>query len=325
MTIKQIYNLAIKLGIKYDLRGRKGVLEKLKREKEKFEELKPEEKKEFDKERLTNPFSDTRILTGDENKKVKRVLAGIDIGTGEILLANLLREKNKPIDLIISHHPQGKALAKLDDVMELQADLLANLGIPITVAENLIIKRMGEVSRSIAAVNHNQSVDMAKILGLNFMCIHTVTDNMVASFLQNKIKKAKPERVGDVLKLLKSIPEYQKALELNAGPTIFAGSKERRCGKIALTEVTGGTSGHKKIYERLSLVGVGTIVGMHMSEEYKEEAEKNHINVIIAGHMASDSLGMNLFLDELEKRGIEIIPCSGLIRVSRVKKKKAKA
>jgi hypothetical protein len=29
---------------------------------------------------------------------------------------------------------------------------------------------------------------------------------------------------------------------------------------------------------------------------------------------------MNLFLDELEKRGIEIIPCSGLIRVSRVKK-----
>jgi len=29
-------------------------------------------------------------------------------------------------------------------------------------------------------------------------------------------------------------------------------------------------------------------------------------------------LGMNIFLDELEKKGIEIVPCSGLIRVSRI-------
>ena len=44
-----------------------------------------------------------------------------------------------------------------------------------------------------------------------------------------------------------------------------------------------------------------------------------HMNIVIAGHMASDSLGMNLWLDELEKRGIEIVPCGGLIRVSRNK------
>jgi hypothetical protein len=29
---------------------------------------------------------------------------------------------------------------------------------------------------------------------------------------------------------------------------------------------------------------------------------------------------MNLFLDEVEKQGVEIIPCSGLIRVKRGKK-----
>jgi hypothetical protein len=37
--------------------------------------------------------------------------------------------------------------------------------------------------------------------------------------------------------------------------------------------------------------------------------------------MASDSLGMNIILDELEKKGIDIVPCSGLIRVKRSKKK----
>jgi hypothetical protein len=56
---------------------------------------------------------------------------------------------------------------------------------------------------------------------------------------------------------------------------------------------------------------------MHLSEEGKKEAEAANVNVVIAGHISSDSLGMNLFLDELEKQGIEIIPCSGLIRVSR--------
>ena len=71
------------------------------------------------------------------------------------------------------------------------------------------------------------------------------------------------------------------------------------------------------MYEKISQAGIGTIMGMHMGEEHRKEAEKNHINVVIAGHMASDSLGMNLFLDELEKKGITVVPCSGLIRVKR--------
>ena len=84
-----------------------------------------------------------------------------------------------------------------------------------------------------------------------------------------------------------------------------------------MTEFTGGTSGSKDIYEKMAQYGIGTIVGMHMGEEHRKEAEKYHINVIIAGHMSSDSLGMNLLLDEIEKQGIEIIPISGLIRIKR--------
>jgi hydrogenase maturation factor len=67
----------------------------------------------------------------------------------------------------------------------------------------------------------------------------------------------------------------------------------------------------------MAQAGIGTIIGMHMKEEYRQEAEKYHINVVIAGHMASDSLGMNLFLDQLERKGIKAVPCSGLIRIKR--------
>jgi hypothetical protein len=119
---------------------------------------------------------------------------------------------------------------------------------------------------------------------------------------------------------LKEIPEYREAGKNNAGPKLFAGSPENHCGKIAITEFTGGTDGSKDMFEKMAQAGIGTIVGMHMGEEHRKEAEKNHINVVIAGHMSSDSLGMNLFLDELEKKGVEVVPLAGLIRVKRSKK-----
>jgi putative NIF3 family GTP cyclohydrolase 1 type 2 len=296
-----------------DLRGKSAIKNKLEREKKAFDKLSQKEKPYFDLERLTNPYSDTRLLHGDPDKQVKKILTGIDISVSELLLANQL----KNIDLVISHHPSGIALARLDDVMELQIDLLADLGIPVNIAEDLLEKRMSEVFRSISPENHYRVVDTAKLLNIPLICSHTACDNRVAKFLKIKIDKAKPEIVQDVVDLLQEIPEYKMAKKLGTGPTIFAGKPERRVGEIILIEVTGGTSGSKNIYQWLAQAGVGTIVGMHMSEEYKKEAEKWHINVVIAGHMASDSLGMNLFLDELEKKGIEVIPCSGLTRIRR--------
>ena len=320
MTIKQIYELAVKLGIKYDLRGTEAVRRKLKREKDKFEKLSAEKKKEYDTEHLTNPFSDTRMFARDPNKPVSRILAGIDIETPEVLLAKEL-SRGKPIDLLLSHHPIGPAFAGLHEVMDLQAEIFAQYGVPINIAESLMKIRLDEVSRSVASANHNRMVDAAKLLGFDMMCTHTTTDNMVAYYLRDLLKKKKKEieRVSDVMKILKNIPEYKKAMKLKAGPTIFAGSEDRYTGRVALTEITGGTEGSKDMYEKIAQAGIGTVVGMHMHEEYKKEAEKYHINVIIAGHMSSDSIGMNLFLDELEKRGVEIIPCSGLIRVKRFK------
>ncbi|MCX6779095.1 MAG: NGG1p interacting factor NIF3, partial [Candidatus Magasanikbacteria bacterium] len=76
------------------------------------------------------------------------------------------------------------------------------------------------------------------------------------------------------------------------------------------------------IYQEISKAGISTTIAMHITDKGFGEAKGSFLNIIIAGHMASDSLGMNLFLDELEKKGIKILPCSGLIRVSRVKKNK---
>ncbi|HDM31816.1 MAG TPA: NGG1p interacting factor NIF3 [bacterium] len=317
MKIKEIFNLAIKMGMEADLRGKKEVERILERKRKKYERLSEKEKEEFDKEALENPYLDSRILNIAKDKEIKRVLVGIDIEPAEILLAKEIGH----IDLIISHHPLGKALAHLHDVMEMQCDILNLYGVPINVAEGLMKERISEVARGVNRLNHQRTVDCAKILGFNLMCLHTVCDNLAAKFLKEKIEKENHlMRLEDLIELLKEIPEYKKAIELGLpGPKIFVGEKERRCGKIAITEITGGTEGSPKLYEKMAIAGIGTVIGMHISEEHKKEAEAAHINVVIAGHMSSDSLGVNLFLDELEKRGIEIIPCSGLIRVSRNK------
>ena len=272
LTLKQIYNLAIEMGIAADLRGKKSVEKHLKRIKEKYNELSKEEKKDFDEEKLKNPYSDTRILFGDENKKIKRIMAGIDVDAGELMIAKYVSQNfGKEIDLYLSHHPTGKALAALDEVMYLQAEVLANYGVPINIAENLLKIRISEVARGVSPVNHNKAVMAAKNLGIALMCVHTPADNLVASYLNKIIKKEKVEFVADLVKLLKKIPEYAMADKENAGVKIFSGNKENHCGKIALTEITGGTEGSPKIYEKLANAGIGTVVGMHISEEHKKK------------------------------------------------------
>ncbi len=317
MKIKAIYDYVVARGIDKDPRTPAGVEAALKEELKKYDQLKDEEKKEFDRERLTNPYSDTRILCGDPEREVKRMLVGVDIEVGEVLLADRLGEKGRPIDLIMAHHPEGKALAALHNVMHLQEDIMARFGVPINVAESLMSSRISEVKRGLMPINHNRAVDAAKLLGIAMLCAHTVADNQVTAFLQELFDQEEPRTVGDLVKLLKDIPEYAESGSYGVGPEIILGSKERRAGKV-LVDMTGGTSGSEKSYEKLSQAGIGTIVGMHMTDKHRTEAEKHHLNVVIAGHISSDSLGMNLLLDGLEEQGIEIIPCSGIIRSSRI-------
>jgi len=318
MNIGQIYELAVKLGIEADPRGKNGVERWLKLEKKKYDKLSKEDKEFFDKEKLTNPYSDSRLHWGDAKKEVKNVLAGIDIEVGEIALVKAL---NKEIDLIITHHPVGKALAELSDVMHMQADMMASYGVPINVAEGVSRERIAKVARGLSPINHNREIDAAKLANLPIMNIHTPADNQVFQFLQNLVDNPpsgeKIETVGEIVDLLKTVPEYHEAAINGSGPVIFAGDANSRAGRIVAFDITGGTSGAKEIYPELVRAGVGTIIGMHMNEESREEAAKNHLNIVIAGHMSSDSLGMNIFLDHLSKEGIEIVPISGLIRIKR--------
>lgn len=322
MKLRQIYEMAIQMGIEKDVRGEAEIKRLLETRKKEYDKSEGAGRAAFDLDTLFNPFADSRILNGTGNEEIKSILCGIDMEIGELVLADRLREKGRRIDLVLAHHPEGSAQAALADVMGLQADQLFREGIPINVAESILSSRISEVERGMHPLNHQRAVDAARLLDLPFMCLHTPADNQVNDFLEKHLAAAAPVTMDDLMETMCSLPEYEKARALKAGPRILVGDKKKRTGKLFI-KMTGGTSGSSDVYAKMETAGIGTVICMHMTEKHLENAKRHNINVVVAGHMASDSLGLNLILDRLEEQGIEIIPCSGLIRVSRCNVRKA--
>jgi hypothetical protein len=316
MKLREMYETAIRMGVEADPRGREGVSLFLKRTQERYEKLPPYLKDVFDQEELTNPFADTRIYHGDPEQDVSAILAGIDMNVGEVLLADRLRQRGVALDALFTHHPEGWGLSKLDLVMSVQADIWASVGVPIQAAEKLINERRKDVRHRVMPVNHTQAIDAARLLNLPFFGAHTPTDNLVFDYLTRYFTENEPQLLEDVLKLLFELPEYRIAARQGAGPSLVDGAAENRAGRI-LVDMTGGTEGPVKAIAELADKGVGTIVCMHMGEELRKAADEHNVHVLIAGHMASDSLGVNLLMDEFERRGVTVVPTSGLIRVRR--------
>ncbi len=319
MTIQEIYELAIEMGIKADPRGKDGVKKLLEKRGKDSKDITPKKKKFFDPETLTNPYSDSRLLFGDSKIKVDKVLAGIDADAAEVLLLDRLNEKGDTLDLLISHHPSGHALASLHEVMDMQIDMYEAAGVPVNVAHALFEKRMQLVKRRFGPLNHSQGVDAARLLNVPFMVIHTIWDNLGNLFMNQYLAKKQFDTVGEIYDYICEIPEFIESTKGKAGPHIAAGAANRRAGKVVVS-FTGGTNPSKELYIEMAKAGVGTLVEMHVPEDAISELSKLNINVIDCGHMAADSIGANIFLDELERRGVATVPCSGLIRVKRKEK-----
>lgn len=292
MKLSSFYNQVIKLGAQRDPRT--------------------------DRKRIRS-YSDTAILYGNPDKEVKKIIAGIDIEVAELLLADRIRNK-QGLDLVISHHPEGKAYAQLYKVMQLQVDLLSKAGVSKIVAQKLLDERMLEVERRILPANHTRPIDAAKLLDIPLMCIHTPADNHVFYFIKALMERKKPKKVQDIIEILMEIPEYREAAKISVGPRIILGSPKRSVGKI-LFEMTGGTEGHREVFDKLYKAGVRTLISMHLSEEHLKKVKDANLNVVIAGHISSDTLGLNLLLDRIEKVAKETFQITGISGFNRIKRK----
>ena len=117
-------------------------------------------------------------------------------------------------------------------------------------------------------------------------------------------------KVKDIIDALMEMPEYQKTL---SKPVVRVGSPDDYCGKPWVI-MAGGTNGGVDVIKAYFEAGIGTTISMHMPEDVLTAVREQNIgNVVVAGHMASDSVGINRFIGALEREGIEVVRMSGVV------------
>ena len=242
-------------------------------------------------------------------EEIRRVMIGVDIDTADLLLAERLG-----VDLVIGHHPvTGSPAVNMYRVMERQIELMTGAGVPINKAQKVLRERMGSVERGSHPRNYDRVGSAARLLGMPLMNIHLpldiVTETVVQAHLDEKLTQE--STLQDVVDALKDIPEYDGE---PAGPRIRYGSEGDYAGKVFVS-MAGGTNGGSAVMKAYFEAGIGTLVLMHIPEDVLKAVRDQGIgNILVAGHMRSDSVGINRFIAALEERDIDVISMGGIIR-----------
>ena len=257
---------------------------------------------------LTEVPEDSGTIVEGEN--IKKVLIGVDMEAAEMLIG-----REVGADLVITHHPSaGSPRINLHKVMQNQVDRMVLAGVSINKAQKMLKEQVGKVERGLHVSNYDRAASAARLLKMPFMGIHTPADilaeNKVQEHLDSALAGNDKATLADVIEALNQLPEYQKTL---AKPVIRVGADKDYAGKVFVT-MAGGTGGGAKVAQSYFEAGIGTLICMHMPEDViKAVKEQNIGNVIVAGHMASDSVGLNQIIEAMEAKGLEVIRMSGII------------
>jgi putative NIF3 family GTP cyclohydrolase 1 type 2 len=244
------------------------------------------------------PEDSTIYVSG---KDIGKILFGIDAGVSELLLA-----KQLGYDGVIAHHPQGgSAVVNFHQVFKRQIQQMIKAGVPREEAEKAVTKKLQALEVQRHTQNYAHTVDVAKLLKMPYMNIHTPLDEVGRRIMSEQIHSRINENstVQDVISALKELNEFKNAItEIK----IRLGKAENLAGKVVMSH-GAGTNGGYEVAKTYFKHGVETVVYIHISpvdlEKLKAEGKGN---LVVTGHIASDSVGINPLIHELEKRNVSV-------------------
>ena len=254
---------------------------------------------------------DTSIIV--EGKNIKKLLIGIDMETPELLLARELG-----YDCVVSHHPKADScVVDFAKVMDVQIDRMVKAGVAINKAQKALKKQQASVDLGRHASNYDRVSSAARLMKMPYLNIHIpadfITEEIVQTRLDNTFLDKPKTKLKDIIEELNSWEYYQGKV---AQPVIRVGSNEDYAGRIAVL-MAGGTNGGIDVIKSYFDAGVGTIVCMHIPEDVKKAVEEQNIgNVIVAGHMPSDSIGLLEIVKAWRQTGVEVTTMSGILKDS---------
>ncbi|NWG10622.1 Nif3-like dinuclear metal center hexameric protein [Candidatus Bathyarchaeota archaeon] len=246
----------------------------------------------------TVPEDSATYVDGDN---IRKVLFCIDTSTAELLFA-----KQLGYDAVIAHHPPGGTAAiNFFHVFERHVQQLVAAGIPQQEAEKTVKRKLNDLEAEAHTRNYAHAIDVARFLKMPYMNIHTPLDEIGRRIMSEQIncRMERNSTVQDVVNALKELAEFKNAItEIK----IRLGKADNLAGKVVVSH-GAGTNGGYEIAKTYFEHGIGTVIYIHISLGDLERLKADGIgNLIITGHIASDSVGINPFIKELEKMDISV-------------------
>ena len=233
--------------------------------------------------------------------KIRKVLFGIDASVPELLFA-----KQLGCDAVIAHHPPGgTAAVNFHQVFRRHIQQMVTAGVPVEEAEKAVAKKLEQLEVEAHTRNYAQAVDVADLLKMPYMNIHTPLDEVGRKIMSEQInsRTRKDSKVQEEVSALKELGEFKNAVtEIK----IRLGKPGNPAGKVVVSH-GAGTNGGYEIAKTYFKHGIGTVVYIHISAGDLEKLKADGAgNLIVTGHITSDSVGINPLIKELEKRNLSV-------------------
>lgn len=241
-----------------------------------------------------------------KGRNIRKVLIAIDVGTAELMLARQLG-----CDAVIAHHPIGIARVNFYRVFDRHVDFMVEHGVPKKIARRAVEKLKERVATRNHADIYSDVVGAAKALGMPLVNLHQPCDEYMRQVILEAIKSGRTEHVSDIVRSISRIPEFRRAA---TRVEVKLGSEKSRAGRWALV-VAAGTNGGYNIAEAYMQHGVSTVIYLHVDygELTKMREDRLAGNLVVMGHLAGDSVGLNGLAERLEGLGVETVKV-GILR-----------
>jgi len=235
-----------------------------------------------------------------KGKQIKKVLIAVDVTSAELILA-----KNLGCDAVIAHHPLGSTALNFYKVFDRHIEFMLEHGVPKDKAEDIVKKMKDRIKVKSHAHIYTDVVSTARILGMPLVNIHQPCDEYMRRRILDKIKTGYNDLVLDIVKSIEEIPEFRNS---DTRIEVCYGSKKNKIGRWALV-IAAGTNGGFPIAKAYFEYGISTVIYLHIdyNDLTKIYEEKLKGNLIILGHLAGDSIGLNALGDKLEEKGLETV------------------
>jgi len=243
-------------------------------------------------------------------KGIRRVLIGIDLRSSELALAKTLA-----YDAVIAHHPVGgTATLGFHAVLGRHADQMEAAGVPREVARSILaeVSESRRIQDSMSNYDHDPSI--ARLLDMPYLNIHTPLDEVGRRRMAAVAEQVDPEAtVGDLVAAL-----YDAFGEFRHAATrieTLVGSTAHRLGRVVVSHAAG-TNGGYPVAKAYFDHGVDTVLYIHCRPDEAARLRREvgaTKTLVVTGHIASDSIGINPYIERLREEGLEVTAASGIL------------